>query len=241
MRRADRLPPPDRDGYLQQTQRPLHCLALVICPLVFYQLAGWKFGHDVVAPHDLGRILGFFGATAWFLPGLLIVVVLVLQHIAHGYRLDIRPTVLLGMLAESVAWVVPLYCLSYLNARLLAAGATGGPTPAMTLVLQSIGAGIFEEFIFRLTFISLVLVVLVDLFEFRRDACVVAAVVAGAVLFSAYHLTWEQLTGPGAIPWGDSAFRVLAGVYLGALYVKRGYGIAVGVHTIWNLYAFSSG
>ena len=235
------MPPADRDGYLKQTQRPLHCLGFVISPLVFYQLAGWRFGHEVVAPHDLGRILGFFGATAWFLPAMLIVVVLLLHHAVHGYRWDIRPTVLLGMLAESVAWVLPLYCLSYLGTKLLAAGAGGRPSPALTLVLQSIGAGIYEEFIFRLMLISLVLVVLVDIFELRRDASAVGAVLVGAALFSAYHLNWEQLAGSAPIPWGDFVFRSLAGAYLGALYIWRGYGVAVGVHVIWNLYAFSTG
>ncbi len=40
-----------------------------------------------------------------------------------------------------------------------------------------------------------------------------------------------------AFTWGLFMFRAAAGVCLGIVYAFRGLGIAVGAHTLWNLYA----
>ncbi len=222
-------------GYLKQTQRPLNCLLFVLVPLAVYHVFAMRYGTQLLAPRDLARVLGYFGATATFLPPLLIVAVLLAQHFAHGYRWQFRPGVLLGMAGESALWVIPVLSLSYLTNRALAAGPDALPPMLARQVLQAIGAGIYEEFIFRLLLIGLALVVLVDVFELRRDVCAAAAIAVGAVLFSLYHIPSSQLAGPAAFPWSAFVFRASAGAYLGGLFVCRGYGIAVGTHIVWNL------
>ena len=224
------------EGYLRQTLRPLNCLAFILAPLVIYQAHAMWYGTALLAPRDLARLLRYFGATDWLLPPMLIGVVLLLQHAIHRYPWRVRPAVLGGMLAESALWVVPLFSLNYLTNRLiLAAGGTTQPPAWARQVLQAVGAGIYEEFIFRLLFLSLMLVVLVDLLELRKNLAAVAAVLLGAVLFSLYHFSPAQLTGGAPFPWLHFVFRALAGVYLGGLYVCRGYGIAVGTHAFWNI------
>ena len=223
------------EGYVRLTQRPLNCLAFILVPLIVYQAYTLRYGTELLAPRDVARLLRYFGATAGVLPPLLIVVVLLLQHLTHRHPWRIQPTVLGGMLIESVLWVVPLFSLNYFTSRLLAAGASTRPTAWLQQVLQAVGAGIYEEFLFRLVFISLVLLIFVDVLELRRDVAAVSAVVLGAVLFSLYHFSHAQLTGQTAFAWGHFTFRTLAGVYLGGLYVCRGFGIAVGTHAFWNV------
>ncbi|HUS90660.1 MAG TPA: CPBP family intramembrane glutamic endopeptidase [Phycisphaerae bacterium] len=224
------------EGYVRQTQRPLTCLAFILLPLAAYHACTLRYGTDLLAPRDVARLLRYFGATANVLPPLMIVVVLLLQHVVHRHRWRVQPAVLAGMLAESALWVVPLFSLNYLTSRLLlAAGAAPHPAPWLQQVLQALGAGIYEEFIFRLVFLSLMLLLLVDLLELRRDLAAVGAVVLGAILFSLYHFSAGQLTGSAPFPWGHFVFRTLAGIYLGGLYVCRGFGIAVGSHAFWNL------
>ena len=57
-----------------------------------------------------------------------------------------------------------------------------------------------------------------------------AIVLISATLFSAYHYL-------GAEPFqaGTFAFRLALGVYLAGIYVYRGFGIAVGAHTVYDL------
>ena len=221
-------------GYVRLTQRPLNSLAFILLPLIVYHGYALRYGTELLAPRDLARLLGYFGGTAWILPPLLILVVLALQHVVHRYPWRVHVSALAGMGAESVLWVVPLFSLNYVTGRFLIA-ATTQPSAALRSLLQAIGAGIYEEFIFRLVFLSLSLVILVDLLSLRRDVAAAAAVVLGAVLFSLYHLSGGQLASGGAFPWPQFVFRTLAGVYLGGLYVCRGFGIAVGTHACWNL------
>jgi hypothetical protein len=241
MRSRATPPPHAEERYVRQTQRPLSSLAFVLLPLLIYQLGTLYYGTDLLAPRDLAKLLRYFGATASYLPPLLILVELVLLHVLHRHPWKLRPVYLAGMLAESVAWTVPLFSLNYLTSRFLAAGAASQPRNAAQFLLRALGAGIYEEFIFRLMFISLLLLILVDLIGLRRDLAGVIAVALGAVLFSLYHLTGAELRGAAPFPWDDAIFRGLAGAYLGGLFVGRGFGIAVGTHAWWNLYAAATG
>jgi len=223
-------------GYIRQAQRPLNCLLFILAPLVLYQSFAMRYGTQLLAPRDLGRLLAYFGATDWVLPPALIVAVLLIQHALHRYKWTFQPSALLGMLAESFVWVLPMLALSHFTSNSMAATTRAAPSDFSRQVLQGLGAGIYEEFIFRLVLIGLILLVLVEVLEFRKDASAVVAIFAQAVLFSLYHLSHAQVTGTAPFPWSPFVFRMFAGAYLGGLYVLRGYGVTVGTHAVWNIY-----
>jgi membrane protease YdiL (CAAX protease family) len=224
------------EGYVRLTLRPLNCLAFIIIPLAVYHVYTWRYGTHLLAPRDVGRLLNYFGATAGFLPPLLVLATLFGQHAAHKYPWRLQITAIAGMPIESVAWVLPMLGLNYLTSRLAAVDIVTEPSSFMQNVLQALGAGIYEEFIFRLVFISLSMLVLVHLCSLRKDLAAIVAIVAGAVLFSLYHFSGGQSGEAGGFPWAPFIFRTLAGVYLGGLYVFRGFGIAVGTHAVWNVW-----
>ena len=85
-------------------------------------------------------------------------------------------------------------------------------------------------------FVGLAVLLLVRGLKVRRDVAGVVAILAGAVLFSLYHFSNEQIAQAGGFPWSQFVFRTLAGVYLGGLYVCRGFGIVVGTHAVWNVW-----
>ena len=110
-----------------------------------------------------------------------------------------------------------------------------------------LGAGVYEEFIFRLVIVSLVMLIGVDLIELPKEPVAVAGVIVAAVVFSLYHLSGPEIYGlfhrsfpgmsaPVAFPWKEFVFRTLAGLYLGGLFVFRGIGIAVDAHAFYNIY-----
>jgi len=227
-------------GYLYESRRPLNSLLFILVPLTVYQVFALMYGTRLLAPRDMARFLKYFGATATLLPAALIVVVLLVQHFFHRRRWSLDPPVLLGMLAESVVWMLPLLAMNSFTRVPMSAqtapAAPPGPGPFVREVLQGLGAGIYEEFIFRLVLAGLILFVLADLLEFRREVSAVVAIFVQAALFSLYHLTHAELTGQTPFPWGPFSFRMFAGAYLGGLYVLRGYGITVGAHAAWNVY-----
>ncbi|HHH76044.1 MAG TPA: CPBP family intramembrane metalloprotease, partial [Phycisphaerae bacterium] len=88
-------------------------------------------------------------------------------------------------------------------------------------------------------FISLFLLLFVDLLGLKKESYVtVAAVVIGAVLFGLYHLPVASNVPIGAMdtPWVRFIERVPMGVLWSIAYIYRGFGIAVGGHVAWNIF-----
>jgi hypothetical protein len=197
---------------------------------------------SLLAPRDVHKLLKHFGATASYLPAALIVLVLVLQHFFHKYPWRIQGKVLAGMLAESILWMVPMICMARFSGRLLsqqAQAATHYPK-ALQGLLEAAGAGIYEEFLFRLGFISVVMLILVDILGLKKEPSAGVAVILGAAVFSLYHFSTDQLADLSTMPWPELIFRAVAGMYLGCVYVCRGFGIAVGTHTFYNVFVLVS-
>ena len=227
------------DTYRFHTLRPLNNLVFILPMLVAFQAGTFFYGTNLLATHHLRTFLEYFGATAPILPGVLVALVLLFQHLVRRDSWQLEPKVLAGMLGESIIWMVPLIVMISLVGRMQA---TGSDQPANVLqqILQAFGAGIYEEFIFRLVLISLVLLIFVDIFGLKREALTVVGVILAAGAFSLYHLSGEQLAGASSIAWPPAIFRAIAGTYLGTLYVFRGFGIAVGAHALYNIYAIAA-
>ena len=219
-------------GYLQRTRRPLTCLLFVLPLLVAYEVGAIFFGHRLLANEHLRELLGLFGATGWFLPPFLVVVVLFVWHVVSKQRWQADVRTLLGMALESVLWALPLVMLAEVMSRLKGAGGllagVGQRGPAVG-VLSGIGAAVYEEFLFRLAGIALFLLLTVDAARLPRRAMLVLAVIITSVLFSLYHFIGAE---------GFSTFRLvlrsLAGAYLAVVYIYRGFGIAVGAHACYD-------
>lgn len=96
----------------------------------------------------------------------------------------------------------------------------------------SLGAGPYEELIFRLFLVELLLWLMVGVLNVERQAAVITAVLISATLFAAYH----YLPGTGErFNWGSFLFRTGAGIYFSIVFVVRGYGLAAGCHTFYDV------
>ncbi len=105
------------------------------------------------------------------------------------------------------------------------------PEPALELIIGFLGAGIYEETLFRLLLFSGLLAIF-TLADFPNSWAFTLAAVASALLFAgAHHL------GPHGEPFNGSffAFRTAAGLYFAGLYRVRGFGIAVGAHAFYDV------
>lgn len=221
-------------SYLAKTRRPLNCLMCLLPLLAAYEAGQMFYRDDLLAPASLAALLEPFGAPARLVPPVLIVLVLLSWHVLSRQAWHVDGEVLLGMYAESVVAMMPLFGLSKLLATVAASfsglAAGGLPADKAALVLSGIGAGIYEEFLFRLIAIGLLLVLTVDVLNAPRKPMVVVAIVLSSVVFSLSHFL-----GTGQFHWGSFIFRALAGAYLAVIYVFRGFGIAVGTHACYNV------
>lgn len=175
----------------------------------------------------------------WFLPLCLVVALLVWQA-ADPRDWRFPPASILGMAIESVLLAVALIGLSRVvdlgfahlerSSEVLAVRAPAGAQPGAVLI-GFLGAGVYEEALFRLALVPLVFGTL-RLLQMPTVLASALAVTSSALLFSLAH----HAGTPGEpFTWFAFIFRWLAGVYFAWVFVVRGFGVAVGTHSAYDV------
>jgi hypothetical protein len=242
------IPKADRDDYWSVARQPLHCLLFLLPLLVVYEI-GVDFAAagapDAVrngADHWMRAGLRLAGFRHPLLLPIVVIGLLTAWQFVGRFRWKLSPTTLFGMLAESVLFGVCLVVIGQLQDlafRSHLGKLAQAPHSAVPLVLPSqlprvigyIGAGVYEEVLFRLCLVPVLYGVLRGLLVPRKMAIVVT-VAATSLLFSAAHYI-----GPTADEFTmySFVFRATAGVVFAALFVLRGFGITVGTHAAYDL------
>jgi len=247
---------PSRETYFDRAAGPLHSLIFLLPLVVMYEIGAVVFlsgGTDgqaktVEAHSILVAVFSAFGPVGGRIPAIALVVTLIALHLASRQRTRLRPAVLSGMAVESVAFTLPLLVLSAVIGRLAAAqmglipAAQAAPSagsvdltslsPGAGLTV-SLGAGLYEEFLFRLVLVSALARLLRDLVGLSAPRSAAAAVLLAAIAFAWYHE--PAVAGGDTVRWDYFAFYTLAGVYFGALYLARGFGITAGAHACYDI------
>ena len=154
-------------------------------------------------------------------------------------RVPVRRQVFALMMAESVmlalvfgAAVSTLTAL-VLSPLALAAGAGQSALSQGQLLVLSLGAGLYEELLFRVLLVSALVIALRSRWPERRAASAAAAVAISALLFSAFHYV-----GPLGDEWrlASFVFRFLGGLTFSVIYVTRGFGIVAWTHALYDVF-----
>ena len=142
--------------------------------------------------------------------------------------------------------VAPPNCASVANNRLSSvtgrAGRDGQGQPLLANIVTGIGAGIYEELVFRLILICILMLLLQDALRLDHKNSIVLSVLISAAMFSAHHHIDFFSGQPNAIdPFNLTrfAFRTIAGIYFAILFAIRGFGITAGTHAFYNIIAVS--
>ncbi len=228
--------------YLSATRHPWACLAFLLPLLVAYEGGVvWFGGADGDALRN--------GADVWFRAGLqrygvaqmwaaplVVVAVLLLRSWANwGSRPKSVLAVTFGMAVESLVFAVGLWVLARNFGPLVrewgVPASVPFQNPAAKQIVTFIGAGIYEEVLFRLGLFSVLCFVL-RLVLLPKPLAVGIAAVAGSLLFAAAHHVGDAGEPLDAVRF---LFRATAGLYFTALYVVRGFGVAVGAHAGYDI------
>jgi membrane protease YdiL (CAAX protease family) len=233
-RNAQPIPDPD-ERYGLLIHRPLNQLAVVLPLLIFFHAASIVAGirTALLVPHYLQIVLQFLGATGAYLTAALVAGVLVGQHLARHDPWRISGSAVVGQIAEGIIWTLPLLLAAWLTTG-LARGAA--PADRFYAVLESVGAGVYEEFLFRLVLILAANIVLIDLLRLKKVAATAIAISISAVVFAACHFSPDALLGRAPMNWAALAFFLLAGGWWGLLLAWRGFAVAVISHVAWDLF-----
>jgi membrane protease YdiL (CAAX protease family) len=235
--------------YLELSKRPLHVLVFLLPLVILYEAGSSIYLADAaqgtvetIRAHSI--LLGFFqdfGIIGRFLPALALVAVLLCWHILNDNRWTLRPLVLAGLVVESVVWTIPLVVLIAIVQY--AGGAAGPPAAAAGLepiagmswqarLTISVGAGLYEELLFRMIGIAALHLVLVDLVRLPDRWGTIVAVIISAAAFVVYH----DVGVSGQFDVLRAAALMCAGVYFGVVYLTRGFAVVVGVHALYDIF-----
>ncbi len=217
--------------------RPLDALVFLLPLIIFYEAASLVRQDRVIAFDFLRRFFELFGSVGMWAPGLAVIVILLATHIASRDKWSIHWRRVGWMYVESVALSVPLLLLNW---AVPLAASTGVFHPLWEGLALSIGAGIYEELVFRLILISTMVMIGADLLRWNQVWVTAAAVVISSLAFAAHHhrlVFWGVELSSGAEPFDALrfCFRSMAGVYLAAIFWFRGYGPAAGCHAAYNV------
>ena len=171
-------------------------------------------------------IFGLYGLGAIFLIGFIITYIYFFNDKSNK---SIRADYLFIMIFESVCWALILYFL--LSKFMLVLMNPIGKTITQQVTL-AVGAGIYEEFLFRVMLISGLTGIIDFVFLWSEKVRKAAALIIAAGIFSAFHFVGD---------YGDFfsmelfLLRFFAGIVLGILYIARGFGITAYAHSIYDL------
>jgi len=234
------------NSYWQASRAPRYSLLFALPLLAFYQILAVllstgprsiRNGADVI-------LQGLFVAVAGRWGPLLFMICLIGGGLwlvardmrAHGSRL--RSRVFLGMLGESLALalafgiVVGGITSGVIGLLQTLALASSRDLTWWTRLMVSLGAGIYEELLFRVLLVTALSATARAVFGWTPVAAGVAATVLGAAIFSAFHYLG---------PYGDRlqvysfVFRMIAGLFFSALYLLRGFGITAWTHALYDV------
>lgn len=223
--------------YGEASARPLHILAFLAPLILLYEIGAIVYlpGETIAARGILARVFESFGIVGLHFPAGLLVVVLLVWHVLLRDRWRVRGPYLAFMLMEACVWTVPLFLLALLmtagpamQAEAATAGAELRERSWQARLTLSIGAGLYEELLFRMILIAAAHFVLADLLRLADPWAKVGAAVVSAVAFMLYHHAATPV---------ESAFFLVAGLYFAGLYIVRGFGIVVAVHALYDVLA----
>ena len=217
-------------NYLKKSERPLVSLVFLL-PLILIHEIGWRLeGVHLLAFQMLRQFCDALGASGPFIPALVLIVSLLGWHLARHDKWTVEINTLLGMALESILLALPLLALAAGLARWTWRPILAGlfdDRPGQIVI--ALGAGIYEEMIFRLILITLLNVLLIDLLKMPKIRGAILMVCVSGLAFSFYHYL-----GPERFSWRTCVFRTVAGMYFGAIFMCRGFGITAGCHAAYD-------
>ncbi len=227
--------------YHRASRSPVFCYLISLPLFILYEaliyLTATDPTHSVRIKADvwiksLLSVLGYNSVVLTFALALFIGVFIFIKE--RKRQVPLRFSYYILLIFESAAYAVVLgFLISGLTTTLVnAAAVAGNPTDLSPLqhFALSLGAGLYEEFVFRLILVN-VLLYICKLLKFRGFSQYFISVVFAAFLFSLAHYT-----GPLGDPFTiySFLFRFLFGLALTLIYVTRGFGAAAWTHALYD-------
>ncbi len=159
-------------------------------------------------------------------------------HVLRGDPWRIRTQTMVGMFAESIVFACCLVAIGQVHGMLFGAVpalkelAVSAPPAASSRVISFIGAGVYEEVLFRLCLVPAAYGCC-RFMECPPKVSAIVAVVVTSLIFSLAHYVGAAAD---SFTLFSFSFRAIAGAVFAGLFFTRGFGITVGAHAAYDVF-----
>ena len=224
--------------YWNSTKTPIYSLLFTLPFFLLYEIGVFFTTKDDIlvlrngADALMRQILTNFGLVGLYWLGLLFLVITIITfYVQRNFwsNIEIVGNYFFFMMFESLFWSGILFVFMS-NTYLFLMNPNG--QYIIQQITLAIGAGIYEELLFRVLLITIISSLFSLIFKWRKKTNYILGMFISAGIFSAFHFLGE---------YGDYfSFRIfmvrfLAGIFLGVLFILRGFGITAWSHSIYDL------
>ena len=225
--------------YLIVSKSPLYSFIFTLPLFLLYEVGIFlissrdidqlRNGADVLMRQVLESfgIYGMYGFGGTFLIGFLIAFIRQKKNLRTS---EIESRFLLIMFFESIVWATLLVIMMIKIPTFLS---LSNEDHLIQQVVLAIGAGIYEEFVFRVLLISGLAILFGLIFNWGEFGKTFLSVIVSSAIFSIFHFFGS---------YGDTFsfplffVRFFAGIFLAMIYIFRGFGITAYAHSIYDLF-----
>ncbi len=225
--------------YLTVSKSPLYSFIFTLPLFLLYEVGIFlissrdidqlRNGADVLMRQVLESfgIYGMYGFGGTFLIGFLIAFIRQKKNLKTS---EIESRFLLIMFFESIVWATLLVIMMIKIPTFLS---LSNEDHLIQQVVLAIGAGIYEEFVFRVLLISGLAILFGLIFNWGEFGKTFLSVIISSGIFSIFHFLGS---------YGDTFsfplffVRFFAGIFLAMIYIFRGFGITAYAHSIYDLF-----
>ncbi len=229
-------------SYWKLSKSPIYSLVFTLPLIITYEILVFTMNQsDIVGIRNgadalFRQFFAIFDIYGFYLVGFVIMLILFLIFYFQTSQKKIAPfekQFFLLMFLESMlyAYLLRIVMDKLLFITLMDIGALN----RKDIFTMCLGAGIYEELVFRIIFLQALIIIGKDIFRLRKPVAIVIGIILASFIFSAFHYIGD---------FGDKLdilsflFRFMAGVILSIIFIFRGYGIAVYSHAIYDILLF---
>jgi membrane protease YdiL (CAAX protease family) len=230
------------ERYWTQSRRPFVSLIFIAPLMVIYEAGVVFWSVQNGADFWMRQLLDLMGFSQHLLLPMLTICILLAWHYLTHEPWRFSPGVLSTMIVECLFLAICLQVLLIFQGTLLLAvdhQIVNDPDVAPKATFFSVvakmvvylGAGIYEELLFRLILLSAIIWLIRRWWPAPKTSVLIAVLVSSLV-FTVAHYVGDA---GDAFHWFSFLFRFMAGVFFSAVFIFRGFGIAVGTHAAFDI------
>lgn len=227
----------NRESYYHRSKNLARSFLFILPLLVLYEVGIALQGSSIKNASDVfvEKVFGLLGKNGSLIFNFLVIAFLLISiiYIEKKYQLDL--TTFIFMFLESVVYAFFIgNVLGYVVYKILFPYALARPFSmnAWLGVILSIGAGVYEEIVFRLLLITALSFIFATLLKISKPVSKILSIMMGALLFAAMHYVG---TLGDIFTNTNFTFRALSGIVLSTIFLLRGLGVAVYTHAIYDV------